>query len=67
MSASTYVVTGMTCNGCAGKVKREISGLPGVESVEVELAGGRVTVNGDVPDAAVIDAVEEVGYEIVRA
>jgi copper chaperone CopZ len=39
--------------------------VPGVTAVEVDLAGGRVTVQGDAADAAVRDAVAEAGYRVV--
>lgn len=66
MSTTTFAVTGMTCNGCANKVKGEIGKVDGVSRVDVELATGRVTVTADgVTDARIIDVVEEVGYEAV--
>lgn len=62
----TYTVSGMTCGHCASSVKEEIEELSGVESVEVDLASGRVTVTGDaVTDDAVATAVGEAGYEVV--
>jgi copper chaperone len=66
MSTSAFTVTGMTCNGCANKVKGELGKVEGVSGVEIELATGRVTVTSqDVEDARIIDAVEELGYEAV--
>ncbi|MEV1167533.1 heavy metal-associated domain-containing protein [Nonomuraea sp. NPDC049784] len=69
MSTSTYKVSGMTCSGCAGKVKTEIGKVAGVSSVEVELATGEVTVTSDGPldVTQVRDVVEEVGYELVAS
>ncbi|MFD1936255.1 MULTISPECIES: heavy-metal-associated domain-containing protein [Nonomuraea] len=67
MSTSTYKVTGMTCNGCAGKVKTQISQVAGVNAVDVDLSTGhvKVTSEGHVDDVLVVDAVEEAGYEAV--
>jgi copper chaperone CopZ len=62
---STYVVAGMTCAHCVRSVTEEVSEVPGVTVVEVDLAGGRVTVQGDVDDAAVRAAVAEAGYQVV--
>jgi copper chaperone CopZ len=46
-------VVGMTCEHCAKAVRTEISGLPGVTDVDVDVASGRVTVVADlVPDDA---------------
>jgi copper chaperone len=61
----TYTVEGMTCAHCVASVEEEVRELEGVEGVEVDLASGRVTVRGDVDEAAVRAAVDEAGYEVV--
>jgi copper chaperone len=55
----------MTCDHCAQAVQTEISRLPGVSSVEVDLAGGTVRVTADpLPgDTPLREAVEEAGYQ----
>ena len=59
-------VTGMTCDHCANAVRAEISKLPGVTGVDVDVAAGAVSVCGDpLPgDAPLREAVEEAGYEL---
>ena len=37
---NTYTVTGMTCSHCVQAVTGEISALPGVEKVQIDLASG---------------------------
>jgi copper chaperone CopZ len=66
MSQRTYTVTGMTCDHCARSVTTELSDLPGVGKVDVDLASGQVVVVSDEPvdDAAVRGAVAEAGYEV---
>lgn len=66
MTTSTYTVTGMTCQHCVASVTEELSELPGVESVDVTLDTGQVTVISAEPldAAAVRSAVEEAGYQI---
>lgn len=62
----TYVVQGMTCEHCRLSVSEEIAEIEGVSAVDVDLAGGRVTVAGaGVSDDAVRAAVDEAGYEVV--
>lgn len=66
MSTSTYAVEGMTCDHCVKAVSAEVSKVPGVTDVAVDLPTGQVTVTAD-PDpdpAAVRAAVEEAGYEV---
>ena len=71
MITTTIQVAGMTCGHCVSAVTEELTGLPGVTDVSVDLvAGGTspVTVTSEQPldDAAVAAAVDEAGYELVR-
>ena len=66
MSETTYAVTGMTCEHCAAAVTQEVTAVPGVESVEVDVENGRVVVRGEGVNAdAVREAVDEAGYAVV--
>jgi copper chaperone len=60
-----YTVTGMTCDHCVLSVREEVSEVPGVSDVDVDLASGRLTVSGEgFTDDAVKAAVAEAGYGI---
>lgn len=63
---STYTVTGMTCGHCVSSVTEEVQEIPGVESVDVVLETGAVTITSadSIDDAAVKAAVEEAGYQL---
>ena len=60
---SVYSVPGMTCQHCVSSVTTEVSAVPGVESVDVDLEAKTVTVVGG-EDAAIRAAIDEAGYEI---
>ncbi|MFE5185364.1 heavy-metal-associated domain-containing protein [Streptomyces sp. NPDC056628] len=64
---AVYKVSGMSCGHCEGAVSGEISELSGVSSVKAVAASGEVTVVSAAPldDAAVREAVEEAGFELV--
>jgi copper chaperone len=66
MSTQSYTVTGMTCQHCVASVTEEVTELPGVTAVEVDLATGALTVTSEqpIPDEAVRGAVEEAGYQV---
>ena len=64
MDTAVYVVPGMSCSHCEAAVAEEISALPGVEGVTVDLESKRVEVSGTaLDDAAIRAAIEEAGYE----
>ena len=62
----TFAVQGMTCGHCVSSVTEEVQEIPGVESVDVVLEAGAVTVKSSQPldDTAVRAAVEEAGYQL---
>lgn len=70
MTEQSYLVSGMTCDHCVRAVRDEISGLPGVTQVQVDLVPGAVStviVASDEPvaESSIRAAVDEAGYEVV--
>ena len=60
-----YIVKGMTCDHCVLSVTEEVTEVAGVDSVDVDLASGRLTVVGSgYSDDAIAEAVAEAGYEV---
>ena len=59
-----FAVTGMTCAACSARVEKVTEQVPGVESAEVNLLAGTMTVKADSYAVAqnVIAAVEKAGY-----
>ena len=69
-STTTYDVTGMTCAHCVQAVTDEVSAIPGVRDVDIELVAGGTSVvtvvsASPLPEATVRDAIDEAGYELV--
>ena len=61
--ANSYLVSGMTCEGCVRAVSNAIKrAAPGAD-VEVELASGKVTVEGVDDESVIAQAVEDAGFE----
>lgn len=67
MITTRYAVKGMTCDHCVAAVTEEVGRLDGVTGVAVDLTTGAVTVTSRsaLDDAAVREAVDEAGYEVV--
>lgn len=66
-STATYTVSGMTCGHCVSSVTEEVTNIPGVTDVQVDLASGAVTITSETPveETAVKAAVDEAGYALV--
>lgn len=64
-----YTVKGMTCDHCVAHVTEEVSQIPGVEQVEVQLAGPMTVTSAQPVDFAAIElAVSEAGnYTVATA
>lgn len=58
----TYRVGGMSCSGCVAAVTRAIERLDPKARVSVDLASGKVSVDGTVTRDAVRSAVEAAGF-----
>lgn len=65
MKQTLLTVAGMSCAGCVASVERALRQVPGVQTVLVDLPGGRATVgHGDaVSPADLAAAVNGAGYD----
>ncbi|WUJ12468.1 heavy-metal-associated domain-containing protein [Actinoplanes sp. NBC_00393] len=63
-----YQVAGMTCGGCASRVSQQLTDVPGVRDVSVDVVTGAVTVTSAaaLDDDSVAAAVAAAGYQLVR-
>mgnify|MGYP000991024087 CR=1 FL=1 len=68
-TSTNLTVAGMSCQHCVAAVTGEISKLPGVSTVVVDLPTGLVTVTSADPVAAddLARAVDEAGFSVVPA
>ena len=66
-SAVRLSVDGMTCGHCVGAVQKALEGVAGVCKVEVDLANNCARVDADAPIAALVAAVEAVGFGAAAA
>jgi copper chaperone CopZ len=66
METAQIRIEGMTCDGCVKSVTRTLQAVPGVQQVDVSLAGHQAKVTYD-PSRTGVDAlksaVERAGYE----
>ncbi len=64
-----FSVPSMSCQHCVNAITTEVSQLPGVQKVEVDLSSKRVRVEAgeQVTPAAVVAAINEAGYDDATA
>lgn len=70
MSSRTFLVRGMTCAHCVSSVTEEITEVPGVLSVSVDLvidgdSAVKVESGSEIDEALIRVAINEAGYELV--
>ncbi len=61
----TITVKGMTCGHCKAMVEKNLSKLPGVEEVTVDLASGETKIKGNPDSKAISEVIEDLGFSIV--
>lgn len=62
MAAETVVLkVGMSCEGCAGAVRRVLTKMEGVETFDIDLKEQKVTVKGNVKPEDVFQTVSKTG------
>jgi copper chaperone CopZ len=55
----------MTCEGCAGKLRKALLQLDGISDVEIDTESGKVVVYGSSSDtAAIAEAVYASGFSL---
>jgi copper chaperone CopZ len=64
---TTINVSGMTCGHCVSAVTMELSLIPSVTEVDVDLETGKVTITSGaaLDQAQLATAIDEAGYELV--
>jgi copper chaperone len=71
-TTTTYSVAGMTCGHCSSAVTEELTKLPGVQQVSINLVAGgtsavHVTSDAALDESQVREAVDEAGYELTAS
>ncbi|MCF6174706.1 MAG: permease [Victivallaceae bacterium] len=56
LTSREFHVTGITCQGCAGKLKTALNALSGIAATEINIESGIVTVSGDSLNDKIISA-----------
>ncbi len=61
-----YKIKGMSCAHCKATVEKNLSKLPGVTSVSVDLSRGVALVEGEHDETSAIEMISSLGFDPVR-
>lgn len=61
----TISIEGMHCMHCVGSVTEALKAVEGVTSVEVSLEAKNAVVEGSATEAALKEAIEDIGFDVV--
>ncbi|MFC4766999.1 copper chaperone CopZ [Effusibacillus consociatus] len=66
-TTKTLDVQGMSCSHCVNAIEKALNELQGVDSVDVDLNGNKVTVSFDEATVGldkIKEAIEDAGYDV---
>jgi len=66
MSDTVLKIEGMSCNHCKMAVEKALKSVSGVTNVQVDLAKNQAIVAGSPDMAAMVEAVDEAGFKVVK-
>lgn len=64
MATTLYKVEGMTCGGCQRHVEKALKAISGVSMVQIDLAKGTATVEGDASFETLAASLQAEGYTL---
>lgn len=62
---ATVKIKGMSCGHCVNSTKEALEAIDGISNVQVDLAKGEATYDGDVKIDVVKEAISSIGFEVV--
>lgn len=67
MATASFIVEGMSCDGCVSAIKRALAAVDGVQDTDVNLATGEVKIQYDPQRAgtsSLQNAIRGAGYDV---
>ena len=64
-TTTTYAVPEISCGHCKSTIEAAVTGIAGVQRVDVDIDAKTVAVDGG-DDDAIVTAIEDAGYDVIR-
>jgi len=66
LQKSIFRISGMDCGDCAAKLEKRLAAMPGVRSAMVNFGAGKLTVEHNTTDSALMQTVQQAGYGVIK-
>ncbi len=66
LQKSIFRISGMDCGDCAAKLEKRLAAMPGVRSAMINFGAGKLTVEHNITDSALIQTVKQAGYGAIK-
>ncbi|MBO4816016.1 MAG: heavy-metal-associated domain-containing protein [Clostridia bacterium] len=66
MFEKEILIDGMVCENCTARVKKVLSSLDGIESVDVSLESKKAIIksNKEIENSIIIETIEDIGFTV---
>jgi len=63
---TTIKIKGMSCQHCVDSTRESLEAINGISNVQINLAKGEATFNGEVDIQLVKEAITRIGFEVIQ-
>jgi len=61
----TMKIKGMSCQHCVNSARKALEAVPGISNIQIDLAKGEASFDGNVDIQAAKEAIIRIGFEII--
>jgi len=61
----TIKIKGMSCQHCVNSTRKALEAVPGISNIQIDLAKGEATFDGEVDLQTAKDAIAKIGFEVI--
>ena len=61
----TMKIKGMSCQHCVNSTRKALEAVPGISNIQIDLAKGEASFDGNVDIQAAKEAIIRIGFEII--
>jgi copper chaperone len=61
----TIKINGMNCQHCVNSARKALETVPGISNIQIDLAKGEASFDGEVDLQAAKEAIAKIGFEVI--